>query len=79
MQHYEENAHLPAPEKQVFDYVDDYARLSSHMSQSSWMMGGGRMDVQADAGHGQAVGSHIRMSGKVLGIQLYLDEGCHTV
>jgi len=42
--------------------------------QSYWMMGGGRMDIQADAGHGQVVGSHIRLSGKILGIHLFLDE-----
>lgn len=74
MRHCEESASIPASVKQVFDYVDDHARLSSHMRQSSWMMVGGRMDIQADAGRGQVVGSHIRLSGKILGIQLYLDE-----
>jgi hypothetical protein len=29
------------PER-VFSYVDDQARLSSHMSQNSWRMGGGK-------------------------------------
>jgi hypothetical protein len=38
------------------------------------MMGGGRMDVQVDGGRGQVVGSHIRLSGKVFGIHLFLDE-----
>lgn len=74
MRHYEESSPIPASMEQVFEYVDDHARLSSHMCQSSWMMGGGRMDIQADAGRGQVVGSHIRLSGKILGIQLYLDE-----
>jgi hypothetical protein len=74
MRHYEESAYIPASVRQVFDYVDEHSRLSAHMSQSSWMLGGSRMDVRADDGHGQVVGSHIRMSGKVLGIQLYLDE-----
>ena len=60
MRHYEESASIPASVKQVFDYVDDHARLSSHMRQSSWMMVGGRMDMQADAGHGQVVGLRIR-------------------
>lgn len=72
--HYEESAFVPASVQQVFDYVDDHARLSSHMRESSWMMGGGRMDIQADAGQGQVVGSHIRLGGKILGIHLFLDE-----
>lgn len=72
--HYEESSLIPASVKQVFEYVDDHSRFSSHMSQSSWMMGGGRMHAQVDAGRGQVVGSHIRLSGKVLGINLFLDE-----
>ena len=32
------------------------------------------MDVQTDAGHGQTIGSHIRLSGKVFGTNLFLDE-----
>ena len=72
--HDEESRLIPASAKQVFDYLDDHSRLSSHMSQSSWMMGGGRMHIQVDAGRGQFVGSHIRLSGKVLGINLFLDE-----
>jgi hypothetical protein len=49
-------------------------RLSSHMSQSSWMMGGGRMDVQLDEGRGQRLGSRIQMSGRAFGLALSLDE-----
>lgn len=60
--HYEESAFVPTSVEQVFDYVDDHARLSSHMRESSWMMGGGRMDIQADAGNGQAA-RHGRQSG----------------
>ena len=32
------------------------------------------METQVDEGNGQKVGSHIRMSGKVLGINLFLEE-----
>lgn len=39
--HYEESTAIPASAQQVFDFVDDHSRFSSHMSQSSWMMGGG--------------------------------------
>ena len=74
MKHYENKIFIPASPEKVFSYVDDPARFSSHMSKSSWMMGGGKMDVSVDAGGGQQVGSHIRLSGKVLGIKLFLDE-----
>ena len=32
------------------------------------------MSVEADEGDGQAVGSHIRLDGRVLGLRLSLDE-----
>ena len=72
--HFEESAHIPASPKEVYDYVDDHSRFSSHMSESSWMMGGGKMNIEVDEGLGQKVGSHIRLSGKVFGLNLYLDE-----
>jgi len=37
-------------------------------------MGGGRMGTTIDEGHGQKVGSHIRLSGKAFGISIALDE-----
>ena len=52
----------------VFDYLDDHARLSAHMSERSWMMAGSRMALELDAAEGRAVGSRIRLSGQVLGI-----------
>lgn len=59
--HYEASALVAAPADRVFTYADDPARFSSHMSESSWMMGGGRMQIELDAGRGQTVGSHIRL------------------
>ncbi len=73
-QHYEESISIPSSQANVFAYADDHARLSSHMTKSSWMMGGSRMDVLADAGRGQRVGSHIRLSSKIFGVALFLDE-----
>ena len=72
--HDESEAVVAAPPEAVFSLIDDHERLSSHMGQSSWQMGGGRMETILDEGKGKLVGSHIRMSGKVLGITLSLDE-----
>ena len=71
---YETEIVVHAGPKEVFDFVDDHKRLAFHMSQSSWMMGGGSMNLSLDEGRGQRVGSHIRMSGKAFGINLNLDE-----
>lgn len=38
------------------------------------MTGGSRMEVAVDDLHGQAVGSHIKMSGTVVGLRVELDE-----
>lgn len=67
MKHYEENALISAAPKAVFAYADDPKHFSAHMSQSSWMMGGGHMETQVD-------GTHIRLKGKVMGFNLWLDE-----
>jgi hypothetical protein len=72
--HYESSALVHASAEELFDYVDDYARLSAHMNQSSWMMGGGRMKTEVDHGGGRDVGSRIRMSGRVFGLPLSLEE-----
>jgi hypothetical protein len=50
-------------------FVDDHSRFASHMSQSSWMMGGGRMLVDVDGAKGRAVGSHIRLKSSSSPIQ----------
>jgi len=72
--HDESSALVSASPERVFALIDDHERLSSHMSQSSWQMGGGRMKTLLDEHRGQRVGSHIRVSGRVLGIKLSLDE-----
>ncbi|KKT58668.1 MAG: hypothetical protein UX91_C0006G0205 [Candidatus Amesbacteria bacterium GW2011_GWB1_47_19] len=38
------------------------------------MLGGGSMDISTDKDNGQKVGSHVRMRGKVFGLDLSLDE-----
>ncbi|MBI4500046.1 MAG: SRPBCC family protein [Gemmatimonadetes bacterium] len=72
--HDESTALIAAPTGLVFAHVDDHTRLSSHMSRSSWCMGGGRMETVLDQGRGHGVGSHIRLSGRVFGIALSVDE-----
>src|SRR5215510_4578827 len=72
--HYEASALVQASVEKVFAYVDDPTRLSSHMSKSSWMMGGSRMQIELDDDRGQRVGSRIRMSGRIFGLRLSLEE-----
>ena len=72
--HNESSALVSASPERVFALIDDHERLSSHMSQSSWRMGGGRMKTVLDERRGQTVGSHIRVSGRILGLELSLNE-----
>ncbi|HEY4617968.1 MAG TPA: SRPBCC family protein [Flavobacterium sp.] len=74
MRQYEQTKSIKVPADKVFAYIDNHSQISSHMSQSSWMMGGSRMNVEVDSGMGQRVGSHIKMGGKVFGIPLFLNE-----
>jgi len=72
--HYSETAALNASAEEVFAFADDFAKLSSHMDKSSMMMMGSSMQTSFDEGLGRAVGSHIEMRGKILGLTLFLDE-----
>jgi hypothetical protein len=74
LRHYEKSVVISAKVDDVFDYIDDHKRFSSHMNQSSWMLGGGKMNTSVDEKNGQKVGSHIRMDGTVFGVYLFLDE-----
>lgn len=72
--HEEHSASIPAAAERVFAYLDDHGRLAQHMNRSSWRMGGGRMQTSIDEARGQNIGSHIAMNGRILGIELALDE-----
>ena len=72
--HYEATGLIRASASRLFAHVDDHARLSSHMSESSWMMGGGKMQIELDAARGQSIGSRIRVGGRVFGLRLSLEE-----
>ena len=73
-QHHEQTVSVLATREQVFAFVDDHTRFSAHMGQPSWMMAGSRMRTEVDQDRGQRVGSHIRMTGSMLGLKLSLDE-----
>jgi hypothetical protein len=72
--HYECSRIVQARAHELFEHADDHARLSSHMSQSSAGMAGGRMTIKVDAGRGQAIGSRIRLIGRAFGIRLFVEE-----
>lgn len=57
----------------LFEYLDDHRRLSGHMTEPSWRMGGGRMKIDLDDGSGRRIGSRIRLSGRLFGIDLYVE------
>jgi hypothetical protein len=72
--HAESSALVPAPPGRVFDYLDDPLALAAHMSEPSAMMTGSRMSAEVDARGGREVGSKISMSGRMMGLELSLEE-----
>jgi hypothetical protein len=44
------------------------------MGEPTWRTGWGRLETQIDEGRGQRVGSRIRLSGRVFGIDLSVEE-----
>jgi hypothetical protein len=72
--HAQSSATIPAAADRVFAYLDDHRQFSAHMGESSWMMAGTTMQTELDAAGGRSVGSHVRMRGQVLGLNLELDE-----
>ena len=72
--HDESIALANAPVERVFAYLDDPKALAAHMGESSMMMMGSRMAIEVDADGGRAIGSKIRMHGRMMGISLSLEE-----
>jgi uncharacterized protein YndB with AHSA1/START domain len=72
--HEEASALLDAPLERVFDYLDDFRKLSSHMQQRSGMMAGSGMTIETDERDGRTVGSEVRMHGRMMGVALSLTE-----
>jgi hypothetical protein len=72
--HREATAGMAASPQEVFAFLDDHRRLTTHMEKPSLMMAGATMKTETDSQRGQAVGSLIRMKGRVLGIALCVEE-----
>jgi hypothetical protein len=72
--HYAESVTVDAGAEDVFSFADDFSRLSEHMNKSSTRMMGGRMQMSFDDGRGRTVGSHVRMAGRMMGFDLFLEE-----
>lgn len=72
--HYENSSTIASSVEEVFSHLDSPDRIASHMTKSSWRMGGGTMKFDIDSQRGMRVGSRIRLSGRVFGIELSVDE-----
>lgn len=72
--HREALAEIAADSSAVFAVLDDHRRLSAHMEKPSLMMAGATMTTELDSLRGQAVGSVIRMKGRILGMSLQVEE-----
>jgi hypothetical protein len=58
----------------LFAYLDDHRHLGAHMSASSWMMLGSKMEYEFDAAEARSVGSRFGFHGKILGIALSVEQ-----
>lgn len=67
-------AYIDGPVANIFDFLDDQANLSSHMSQRSWMMLGSTMEIFMDDRQTRAIGSRFGFTGRMLGIPLRVEE-----
>ena len=72
--HHRSEVDVDADPHSLFALLDDHRRLASHMEKPSLMMAGATMHVETDALQGQAVGSLIRVTGRVLGVSLVVEE-----
>jgi hypothetical protein len=72
--HHQSEVDVAVDAQTLFDYLDDHRRLVGHMQKPSLMMAGTTMRTETDALRGQAVGSVIRMTGRVLGMNLLVEE-----
>ena len=72
--HHQSQVDIDIDAASLFALLDDHRRLTGHMEKPSLMMAGAVMHTETDALEGQAVGSVIRISGRVLGLGLAVEE-----
>ena len=72
--HHRSEVDVGADAHRLFAHLDDHRRLAGHMEKPSLMMAGATMRVELDAQQGQAAGSLIRVTGRVLGVNLGVEE-----
>lgn len=72
--HYESSGVVTAAPQVLFDHLDDPRNLASHMESGSAAMAGASMSIETDNLQGKAIGSAIRMHGRMLGIAMSLEE-----
>ncbi len=72
--HAEAECEVRAPPSSIFEYIDRPERLSVHMARHSWQLAGASMTIETDADGGRTVGSHIRLTGTMLGIHLFVES-----
>ena len=72
--HHRSEVDVDANAQRLFAHLDDHRRLAGHMENPSMMMAGATMRVETDVLQGQAVGSVIRVIGRVLGMNLVVEE-----
>jgi hypothetical protein len=72
--HHSSQADVAADPATLFAHLDDHRRLSAHMEKPSLMTAGASMRIEVDPQQGRSVGSQIRLSGRVLGLELQVQE-----
>lgn len=70
----EATVHVAASPQTVFQLLNDHQRLAAHMEKPSLMMAGASMHIETDNHKGQALGSVITLTGRVLGLRLSVAE-----
>ena len=72
--HHQSEVIVNTDARSLFAHLDDHRRLAGHMEKPTLMMAGATMQVATDALLGQAVGSVITITGRVLGMRLKVEE-----
>ena len=72
--HHESPGQIAASADAVFALTDDQERLSAHMSKPSWRTVGAVMKIELDEQRGRSVGSVIKLTMRMLGMELSVEE-----